>query len=415
MPAPAIDLTWEGVSSAQSGCGCLPPDTNGDVSDQHYIEWVNTRWAVYDKTDGSVVQAADERQLVLGRLRRQVRDDELGRPDCAVGSARAALGHEPVRDVGPVRAVRRGLDHRPIRSARTTATSSTWPNFGDYPKLAVWTDDSGSQDAYLLTTHEFTGQNFDGAAFIAIERDAMVAGDPTPAMVRFAGNDAYGVEPINLVGQMNAPANACAGFTHFDANTSDYLFWDLCLDWATPGNTTISADPTRIAGTPFVPYFDEVPQQGSAAGLDPFGTHIMYRANARAFPADAPTRVSLVVNHVVQGAVQQGGVNWIHFNLDDHGQTFTTPTPLDKTLLAGRRLCARRGEPLDGRHRDRRQRQHRRRLLQVEPGHAPADHDLGPHRPKIRRARSKTRRTAPTASATARRRAPATAGATIRR
>ncbi len=39
----------------------------------------------------------------------------------------------------------------------------------------------------------------------------MVAGDPTPAMVRFAGYDAYGVEPINLVGQMNAPANACGG------------------------------------------------------------------------------------------------------------------------------------------------------------------------------------------------------------
>ena len=31
--------------------------------------------------------------------------------------------------------------------------------------------------------------------------------------------------------------------------------------------------------------------------------------------------------------MQQGGINWIHFNLDDHGQTFATPTPLDKTLL----------------------------------------------------------------------------------
>jgi hypothetical protein len=132
---------------------------------------------------------------------------------------------------------------------------------------------------------------------------------------------------------MDAPTNACAGYVHFDANTSEYLFWDMCLDWNTPANTTVSADPTRIAGTPFVPYFDEVPQQGSAAGLDPFGTHIMYRANARAFPADAPTRISLVVNHVVQGDVQQGGINWIHFNLDDHGQTFSTPTPLDKTLL----------------------------------------------------------------------------------
>ena len=182
----------------------------------------------------------------------------------------------------------------------------------------------------------------------------MVAGDPTPAMVHFGGYDAYGVEPINLVGQMNAPANACGGLHALRRGTSDYLFWDICLDWTTPGNTTISADPTRIAGTPFVPYFDEVPQQGSANGLDPFGTHIMYRANARAFPADAPTRISLVVNHVVQGDVQQGGINWIHFNLDDHGQTFTTPTPLDKTLLEEGVYAPDSEQPLDGRHRDRR-------------------------------------------------------------
>lgn len=334
VPAPAIDLTWEGISSAQSGCGCLPPDTNGDVSDQHYIEWVNTRWAVYDKTDGSVVQAQTNGNSFWVGFGGKCETTNSGDP-IALWDPRAQRWVMSQFVTSP-----------PYAQCVAVSTSSDplgtynryefdWPvnNFGDYPKLAVWTDDSGSQDAYLLTTHEFTGQAFDGAAFIAMERDAMVAGDPTPAMVRFGGFDAYGVEPINLVGQMNAPANACAGYTHFDANTSEYLFWDLCLDWTTPANTTISADPTRVAGTAFVPYFDEVPQQGSAAGLDPFGTHIMYRANARAFPADAPTRISLVVNHVVQGAVQQGGINWIHFNLDDHGQTFTTPTPLDKTLL----------------------------------------------------------------------------------
>jgi hypothetical protein len=332
VPAPAIDLAWESVSAAQSGCGCLPPDTNGDVSDQHFIQWVNTRWAIYDKTDGSVVQGPTNGNSFFVGFGGKCETTNPGDP-IALWDPRAQrwVMSQFVTSAPFAQCVAVSTTSDPLGTYNRYEFD--WTNFGDYPKLAVWTDDSGSQDAYLLTTHEFQGQNFQGAAFIALERDKMLTGDPTAAMVRFGGNDAYGVEPINLVGTLNAPANACGGFTHFDANTSDYLFWDICLDWTTPANTTISADPTRVAGAPFVPYFDEVPEQGTASGLDPFGTHIMYRANARAFPADAPTRISLVINHVVQGAVQQGGINWLHLNLDDHGQTFTVPTPLDKTLI----------------------------------------------------------------------------------
>ena len=332
VPAPAIDLTWEAVSSAQSGCGCLPPDTNGDVSDQHYIQWVNTRWAVYDKTDGSVVQAPTNGNSFFVGFGGKCETTNPGDP-IALWDPRAQrwVMSQFVTSAPFAQCVAVSTTADPLGTYNRYEFD--WTNFGDYPKLAVWTDDSTGQDAYLLTTHEFQGQNFQGAAFIALERDKMLTGDPSAAMVRFGGNDAYGVEPINLVGTLNAPANACPGYVHFDANTSEYLFWDMCIDWTTPANTTLSAQPTRIAGAPFVPYFNEVPQQGSAAGLDPFGTHIMYRANARAFPADAPTRISLVVNHVVQGDVEQGGINWLHFNLDDHGQTFTVPTALDKTLI----------------------------------------------------------------------------------
>jgi len=331
VPAPAIDLTFEAISAATSGCGCLPPDTNGDVSDTQYVQWVNTRWAVYDKTDGTQIQAPTNGNSFFVGFGGKCETTNPGDP-IALWDPRAQrwVMSQFVTSAPFAQCVAVSQTSDPLGTY--DRYEFDWPNFGDYPKMAIWTDGAG-QDSYLLTTHEFNGNNFAGAAFIAMDRDAMLAGDPNAAMVRFGGNDAYGVEPINLVGQMNAPANACGGYVHFDANTSEYLFWDVCLDWTTPANSTISANPTRVQGAPFVPYFDEVPQQGTANGLDPFGTHIMYRANARAFPADAPTRISLVVNHVVQGDVQQGGINWLHFNLDDHGQTFSTPTPLDKSLL----------------------------------------------------------------------------------
>jgi hypothetical protein len=338
VPAPGIDLSFETISSATSGCGCLPPDTNGDVSDQHYIQWVNSAWQAFDKTTGDpdpTTPAPTQGNSFWVGFGGKCETTNAGDP-IALWDPRAQRW-----------VMSQFVTSSPFAQCVAVSTTSdpfgtyaryefNWPNFGDYPKLAVWTDASGSQDAYLLTTHEFNaaGTVFQGAALTVMERDKMLAGDPTAAMVRFPGIDAYGIEPVNLVGTLNAPSNACPSYIHYDdVNDDGYLFWDVCIDWTTPANTTISATPTHIAGTPFAPYGGEVPQQGTANGLDSFGTHIMYRANARAFPAGAPTNISLVVNHAVLGDADQAAVNWVHFNLDDHGANPSQPTPLAKTIV----------------------------------------------------------------------------------
>ena len=48
MPAPL--LTFDGINSVTGGCGCLPPDTDGDVGPNHYIESVNSSIQIYNKT-----------------------------------------------------------------------------------------------------------------------------------------------------------------------------------------------------------------------------------------------------------------------------------------------------------------------------------------------------------------------------
>ena len=48
MPGPL--LTFDGINSSQSACGCLPPDTDGDVGPNHYVEGVNVVFRVYDKS-----------------------------------------------------------------------------------------------------------------------------------------------------------------------------------------------------------------------------------------------------------------------------------------------------------------------------------------------------------------------------
>src|SRR5947207_15283411 len=47
MPAPL--LTFDGMNSAQSGCMCLPPDTDGDVGPSHYVQSANSSIKIFDK------------------------------------------------------------------------------------------------------------------------------------------------------------------------------------------------------------------------------------------------------------------------------------------------------------------------------------------------------------------------------
>ncbi len=48
MPPPL--LTFDGTDRVGSGCNCRPPDTNGDVGPNHYVQTVNTGFRVFDKS-----------------------------------------------------------------------------------------------------------------------------------------------------------------------------------------------------------------------------------------------------------------------------------------------------------------------------------------------------------------------------
>ncbi|SFN40052.1 hypothetical protein SAMN05216289_1198 [Dokdonella immobilis] len=315
-PAPTLGLAFNAIGNPTACGGCIPPDTNGDVSDQHYIQWVNSKWAVYDKSTGAVIQAPTAGNSFFAGFGGKCQTTNSGDP-IALWDAQAKRW-----------VMSQFVTSAPFAQCVAVSTTSdplgtyyryefNWPNFGDYPHMGIWTEENHRQNAYLLTTHEFqtSPQAFLGAAMIAMERDKMLVGDPTAAMVRFPGFDAYGVQAIHLSGLKEAPGGTCPTFVHFDFSASNYRFWDMCLDWTTPANSTISA-PNTVASSSFFPFFDSIPQLNAAsADLDSFGSNTMYRATARAFSKDAPTRISLVINHVVQGSALNAGVKWLHFNL----------------------------------------------------------------------------------------------------
>ncbi|MGA9341312.1 MAG: hypothetical protein WBV61_03135 [Rhodanobacteraceae bacterium] len=333
VPAPPVDLSFEGISQAMSGCGCLPPDTEGDVSENEYIQWVNTSWAVYDKTTGALTSGPTPGNSFWVGFGGKCETTNSGDP-LTVYDQRA---HRWVMS----QFVTSAPYGQCVAVSQTSDPLGTydryefdWPanHFGDYGKLGVWTDDSGTQDAYLLTTHEFVGNNFAGAAYIAMDRDAMLAGAPTANMVRVGGFNSYGVQPFNLIGTLNAPANACPSFVYDDSSTGNYLFWNMCLDWTTPPYGTVSA-PESVQGQPFTDEFDNAPQLGSAQGIDTLGFRIMFHAQVRAFPPGAPTQMSLILSHTVAGDSGQAAESWLHFSMDDGGSPPPQPAGLHKQIV----------------------------------------------------------------------------------
>jgi hypothetical protein len=46
---------WEGIGSGQSFCSCQPPDNNGAVGPNYFVETVNTSLAIYNKTTGAIL------------------------------------------------------------------------------------------------------------------------------------------------------------------------------------------------------------------------------------------------------------------------------------------------------------------------------------------------------------------------
>ena len=79
MPPPL--LTFDGINSGQSLCGCFPPDTNGDVGPNHYVETTNVAIKIFDK-NGNTLSGPTYVQFILFHSASALRERKQRRPVC---------------------------------------------------------------------------------------------------------------------------------------------------------------------------------------------------------------------------------------------------------------------------------------------------------------------------------------------
>ncbi|MDB2463303.1 GEVED domain-containing protein, partial [Flavobacteriaceae bacterium] len=148
-------------------------------------------------------------------------------------------------------------------------------------------------DGYYVTANKFSGNTT-----YVMDRAAMIAGDPNPAIVGFNlpgvvnnNNTVFSPEPANLTG---VPPGAPGYIVYLQDDgwgggiANDHLkVWEISMDWNNPSNSSIS-QPFEIPTDPFDSVFapfgtGDVAQPGTNQKIDMIGGIISYAANYRSF------------------------------------------------------------------------------------------------------------------------------------
>ncbi|HEY7781128.1 MAG TPA: hypothetical protein VIC85_13020 [Ktedonobacterales bacterium] len=312
--APTASNNFPGVGNGFSGpngtftVNAAPPDTNGAVGPQDYVQTVNTDFAVFNK---------DSTRGAVGTVR-------YG--PVAINTLWSGFGGLCQTDNdGDPTVVYDGMANRWIiaQFAVTGATTTylqcvavsttgdptgTWnrysfsySNFPDYPKMGVW------PDAYYETYNMFQGgSTFVGAEACALNRSQMLNGAAATQQCFTTSSSFGGVLPATLDSSTQPPAGAPNYMVALDTTTSLAL-WKFHVDWTTPGNSTFSG-PTSL---PVASYAEAcgggtcIPQSGTTQQLDSLADRVMYRLAYRNFGSYE----SLVVDHAIT-AGSSVGMRW---------------------------------------------------------------------------------------------------------
>jgi subtilase family serine protease len=320
MPTPAQSV--EGIGNVN---GVLPPDTNGDVGPNHFVQWVNLSFAVYSKGTSTTPPS-----LLYGPAAANTLWSGFGGP-CETrndGDPIVRYDHMADRWVMSQLAIPNsffGLLFGPFYECIAVSATPdplgayyryqfSFSKLNDYPKMGVWSD------GYYMAVNEYSAISvqFAGQGVVAFDRDKMLAGLPASAIyydLASVDMNLGGMLPADLDGPA-PPAGSPAYFVQVDddawgAEPDQLQIWKFQTDWANPALSSF----TRVAELPTAPFDSNlcdyarncIPQPGTTAKVDAMSDRLMYRLQYRNFG----THESLVVNHTVDAdGTDHAGIRW---------------------------------------------------------------------------------------------------------
>ena len=183
MPSP--DLTFDGIANL---CGCYPPDTEGDVGPNHYMEWVNAHYAIYTKTGTQVVPPTTGNTIFTGT------------PFCGShNNGDPIVLYDQFAQRWMVsqfafNSTSQGPFYQCIAVSNSSDPTAGWcayeflvhqTKFNDYPKFGIWP----AQNSYTMTAPQFNSTG--GQGVWGFERDKMIGCQTA----RFVYQDMVSLDP----------------------------------------------------------------------------------------------------------------------------------------------------------------------------------------------------------------------------
>ncbi|MEP0775507.1 MAG: carboxypeptidase regulatory-like domain-containing protein, partial [Acidobacteriota bacterium] len=326
-PAPSVSFASLGSDHNQAivGFRVAPPDTEGAVGPNHYIQWVNLVWAVYNKS-GALVGGPWAGNSLWQAL-------PSGSP-CRTrndGDPIVLYDHGADRWLMSQFGVASAPYYTCLAVSQTPDPLGPWyvwqylysnSLMNDYPKFGVW------PDGYYMTVNEFgSGQS----ATTVFDRTAMLAGAANPAAVYFqidALQPAF-PQPTHWDGGPPPPAGSpnynIAFYDDAWGNPIDALqICSFSVNWGSPGSSTFTCpagwgDPGIIDLTAAGLSFDSnlcgysrdcIPQQGTSQKLDALSDRLMFPANYRNLLGTLGYEVMVLTHSVDANGADKAGVRW---------------------------------------------------------------------------------------------------------
>jgi hypothetical protein len=330
-PAPSPLISFAGINNI---AGVAPPDTQGDIGPNHYVQWVNLHleaWSI-DRTAWTATPAFGPvaGNSIWASLAGQCASDNNGDPIVLWDRFR----NRWVISQFSLGAGYGGPYKTAIAVSKTADPAGAWwlycfdyspSDMNDYPKFGVW------PDGYYYTCNQFSGygSSWGGAGMCVFEADKMINGDPTARQMKInlgaISLNYGGILPAHFEGTNNPPAGS-GYFVEVDDSTwmspplaSDSIsLWKAHVDW-TAGTFTVGVGglpDLTIPVTDFTPLCSGnrncVPQPGTSQRVDAIADRAMYRCQYRNFG----THEAMTFTFTVDAGATIAGVRWFELRKD---------------------------------------------------------------------------------------------------
>jgi hypothetical protein len=309
--------------------GVAPPDTNGDIGPDHYMQWVNLHLAVWSINRGTIPYTATQ---VVPPVAGSTLWSGLGGPCAANNDGDPIVLWDRFRSRWVISQFSLPDPYYvAIAVSQTADPTGAWylycfeydaTNMNDYPKFGVW------PDGYYMTVNQFANMSsWAGAGVCVFEADQMITGSPTARMLKVnlgAVDLNFGGQlPAHFEGMTNPPAGSPCYIMQVDDSSwippNDALrVWKATTNWSTGTLTLgVAGQPDLILPTNNWDILCSgtrncIPQPGTTQAVDSLADRLMNRLQYRNYGSYE----SMVVNHTVNAGSSRAGVRWYELRKD---------------------------------------------------------------------------------------------------